>query len=117
MSEIAFQQTISLNTLPSDSGSDLCGKHHLSLPIDRFRNDSTLNANSQRWSNDVPDSARQPDDDQETDKFSINLPMGGLNVSGPNASKLWAKIGWSIIIGVSALSMSHLLRAVAEITK
>jgi hypothetical protein len=63
----------------------------------------------------VPDSAKQPDDDQETDKFSINMPLGGMNVSGPNASKLWAKIGWSIIIGVSALSLSHLLRAIAEI--
>jgi hypothetical protein len=65
----------------------------------------------------VSEEARKPDDDQETDKFSINLPMGGMNVSGPNASKLWAKIGWSIIIGVSALSLSHLLRAVAEIIK
>lgn len=65
----------------------------------------------------MPDNARQPDDDQETDKFSVNLPLGGMSVSGPNASKLWAKIGWSIMIGVSALSLSHLLRAVAEIIK
>jgi len=63
----------------------------------------------------VSDETRKPDDDQETDKFSINLPMGGMSVSGPNASKLWAKIGWAIIIGVSTLSVSHLLRAVAEI--
>jgi hypothetical protein len=65
----------------------------------------------------VSDNARKPDDDQETDKFSINMPLGGMNVSGPNASKLWAKIGWAIIIGVSALSVSHLLRAVAEVIK
>lgn len=65
----------------------------------------------------MSDEARKPDDDQETDRFSINMPLGGLNVSGPNASKLWAKIGWAIIIGVSAMSAGHLLRAVAEIMK
>jgi len=66
---------------------------------------------------DVPED-HQHDDDQETDRFSIRFPIGGsMNVSGPNASKLWGKIGWAVIIGTSALAAAHFLRAVAELVK
>jgi hypothetical protein len=35
----------------------------------------------------------------ETDKMSVNLPIGGgFSVSGPNASQLWGKVGWALII-------------------
>ena len=57
-------------------------------------------------------------DDQPTDQMSINLPMGGgVNVSGPNASKLWGKVGWSAIIGASCVGIAHIIRAVAEVLK
>lgn len=39
------------------------------------------------------------DDDSETDRMSFNLPIGGgFNVSGPNASQLWGKVGWAMVI-------------------
>jgi hypothetical protein len=57
-------------------------------------------------------------DDQETDKFSIQFPIGGgMNVSGPNASKLWGKIGWAVVIATSAVAAAHFLRAVADLVK
>ena len=38
-------------------------------------------------------------DSAEIDRMSVTSPVGGgFTVSGPNASKLWGKVGWSLII-------------------
>jgi hypothetical protein len=66
---------------------------------------------------DVSENHEQKDE-QETDKFSLQFPMGGgLNVSGPNASKLWGKLGWAAIIATSAIAAAHILRALADFVK
>jgi hypothetical protein len=70
--------------------------------------------------NCLPLESRVTNDDQhnhddQTDQMSINLPMGGgVNVSGPNASKLWGKVGWAAIIGASCVGIAHVIRAVGE---
>lgn len=57
-------------------------------------------------------------DDQPTDQMSINLPMGGgVNVSGPNASKLWGKVGWAAVILASCVGLAHIVRAFGEALK
>lgn len=60
----------------------------------------------------------QQKNDETTDQMSINLPMGGgVNVSGPNASKLWGKVGWAAIILSSSAGLAHIVRAFAEALK
>jgi len=68
---------------------------------------------------DVTDDRNKPhDDDSDTDKMSFSLPIGGgFNVSGPNASKLWGKVGWAMIILAAGFVMERLATVFVKLTQ
>jgi hypothetical protein len=76
-------------------------------------------AASKRTEPYVTDEHNKPhDDDSDTDKMSFSLPIGGgFNVSGPNASQLWGKVGWAMIILAAGFVMERLATVFVKLTQ
>lgn len=58
----------------------------------------------------MSDNQESDNEDENVDHMDAGFLGNHLKVSGPSISKLWPFVGWSMIIGVSALSLAHLLR-------
>lgn len=59
---------------------------------------------------DNNDPKKDVNEDENVDHLDAGFLGNHLKASGPSISKLWPFVGWSMIIGVSALSLAHLLR-------
>ena len=62
--------------------------------------------------NKTEDREREEDDNRNVDRMDAGILGNHLKVSGPSISKLWPFVGWGIIIGISALSISHIIRTI-----
>jgi len=61
---------------------------------------------------------QQQSEENDTDRMQVNLPFGGgFSVSGPNASKLWGKVGWGLIILATGFVVERVASVFLKLTQ